>query len=284
MRNKLIAGLAAGFIAAVGIAVPAQAASATTADVSVLHAVPGLVVDVYVTPAGAVLTVDEVKTLDSFAPGTLAGPLSLPVGSYDIRVFGEDADPTGTPAIQALGVALSANTDYTVAAHLSESGDPVLTAFVNDLSNIAAGQGRLTVRHIAAAPTVDILANGAPLAGFTGLSNPNEAKGLVPAGSYTAGVAAAGTTDALIESPLAIKEGVNTIVYAWGSLEDDSLTLFVQEFSGLHSAPGGVDAGSAGLAADPSPTAVAWTIAGVIALLAAAGVTVLRVRSARSDR
>ena len=39
MRKKLLAGIAAGFIATVGVAAPAQAISATTADLYVLHAV-----------------------------------------------------------------------------------------------------------------------------------------------------------------------------------------------------------------------------------------------------
>jgi hypothetical protein len=49
-----------------------------------------------------------------------------------------------------------------------------------------------------------------------------------------------------------VAEGKNTIVYAWGSLEDDNLKLAVQTISGLHSPPHGVNAGEAGLAADRS--------------------------------
>ena len=66
MRNKVLAAIAAGFIATVGVAAPAQAISPTTADLYVLHAVPDLTVDVWVN--GAVL-------LEDFAPGTLTDPL-----------------------------------------------------------------------------------------------------------------------------------------------------------------------------------------------------------------
>ena len=81
------------------------------------------------------------------------------------------------------------------------------------------------------------------------LSNPDEEVLDLAAGTIDAAVAAAGTTDPVIGPvDVAVKEGVNTIVYAWGSLEDDNLDVAVQTISGLHSPPHGVDAGEAGLA------------------------------------
>ncbi len=168
MRNKLLAGLAAGFIATVGVAAPAQAISPTTADLYVLHAVPGLTVDVWVD--GAVL-------LEDFAPGTLTDPLDLPAGDYEVVVTAVN-DPITSPAIGPVTLTLAASTSYTAVAHLAADGTPTATLFTNDLSTIAAGQGRLTVRHTAAAPAVDVLANGAPA--FTNLTNPNEVKADLP--------------------------------------------------------------------------------------------------------
>lgn len=273
MRHKLLAGLAAGFIATVGVAAPAQAISPTTADLYVLHAVPDLTVDVWVN--GAVL-------LEDFAPGTLTDPLDLAAGDYEVVITAAD-DPITSPAIGPVTLTLAANTSYTAVAHLAADGAPTATLFTNDLSTTAAGQGRLTVRHTAAAPAVDILANGA--AAFTNLENPNEVKADLAAGTISAAVAATGTTDPVIgPADVAIQEGVNTIVYAWGSLEADNLALAVQTIDGLHSTPGGVHSGTAGLAADPNPTVVAFTIAGLIALLAAASVATLKVRAQRSSR
>ncbi|MET1044745.1 MAG: DUF4397 domain-containing protein, partial [Microbacteriaceae bacterium] len=49
------------------------------------------------------------------------------------------------------------------------------------------------------------------------------------AGSISAAVAAAGTTDPVIgPADVSVTEGVNTIVYAWGSLSDGTLGLAVQ--------------------------------------------------------
>ena len=90
MRNKIVAGAAIGVFAAVGVAMPAQAISATTADLYVLHAVPDLPVDVYVNGA---------LTLDDFQPGDLAGPLDLPAGVYTVAITAADAADDSAPAI-----------------------------------------------------------------------------------------------------------------------------------------------------------------------------------------
>jgi len=285
MHKKTLAGLAVGFIAAVGIAVPAQAApfvsSTANADVAVLHAVPGLTVDVYVVAADTVAPL-AAPAIANFVPSTLAENVSLPAATYDIYVFAAGAATTDltTAAITATDVVVPANTSITVVAHLNAAGAPTLTAFVNDVSRIPAGQGRLTVRHTAQAPAVDILANGA--VAFAGVTNPQEGMTLLPVGTIEARVNLAGTgTTAIGPAPVVIKEGVNTIVYAWGGTE--TLTVAVQEITGLHSSPGGVPSGQAGLAADPNPALLGLGAAGVLALLAAAAFAVFRVRAVRTE-
>jgi hypothetical protein len=73
-----------------------------------------------------------------------------------------------------------------------------------------------------------------------------------------------------------VQEGVNTIVYAWGSLEDDTLALAVQTIGGLHSTPGGVPSGQAGLAADTDPAPIALTIGALLAMLVAGALVAAR--------
>ena len=66
-------------------------------------------------------------------------------------------------------------------------------------------------------------------------------------------MALAGETDPVIgPADVTISDGKNTIVYAWGSAEDDNLKLAVQTVATGHSDPHGVNAGEAGLAADPA--------------------------------
>ena len=62
--------------------------------------------------------------------------------------------------LSANGVAVPAGANATVVAHLTADGKPALTPFVNDVSAVPAGQARVTVRHTAAAPAVDVRAAG----------------------------------------------------------------------------------------------------------------------------
>ncbi|MEP7762715.1 DUF4397 domain-containing protein [Sanguibacter sp. 25GB23B1] len=219
------------------LAVPAQADN-HVALLSVLHAVPDLTVDVWVN--------DEL-TLDDFAPGDLAGPLELPAGTYSVAITASDAVDASAPAIGPVDLALEAGMNYTAAAHLDAAGAPTATLFTNDISTTAPGEGRLTVRHVAAAPAVDVLAGGTAV--ISGLTNPAENVLNLPAGTVSASVAAAGTTAPVIgPADVNVAEGVNTIVYAWGSLEAGNLALATQTIEGLHSSPSGVPAGEVGLA------------------------------------
>jgi hypothetical protein len=239
--KRTAAALGAASLVTLGglTAVPAQAADGE-ATVSVLHAVPGLTVDVYANG-------DEL--IPDFEPGTLTDPLTLPAGTYDLQVFADgDTPDSADPAIEANGVEVPAGANATVVAHLDERGRPTLTPYVNDTSATAAGEARLTVRHTAAAPAVDVLANGDVL--FGGLANPDEQSGDVPAGTYSAAVALAGESDPVLgPTDVDLAEGTSTIVYAWGSAEEGNLDLAVQTIDGLHSSPSGVPGGETGAAA-----------------------------------
>ena len=104
----------------------------------------------------------------------------------------------------------------------------------------------------------------------------------------SASVAAAGTTTPVIgPADVDVAEGVNTIVYAWGSLDDANLALAVQTIGGLHSTPDGVPAGVAGLAATNAPGSgtAGWVITAAALLAAAAlGIATLGRRRAAEDR
>ncbi|TFD06691.1 DUF4397 domain-containing protein [Cryobacterium sp. TMT1-66-1] len=171
--------------------------------------------------------VDNTKVINDFEPGTLTKTLRIPAGSYTLAITAADAVDASAPVIGPVDFVVASGMNYTAVAHLSEAGVPTATLFTNDTSAPGAGQGRLTVRHVAAAPAVDVLANGAPA--ITGLTNPNESVLVLPVGTISAAVAAAGTTAALIgPADVVIAKRTNTIVYAWGSLADGTLALAVQ--------------------------------------------------------
>lgn len=255
MRKSVIAGLAAGALLGLVLGAPATAVENGKAELFVLHGVPDTPVDVYV---------NGTKTLPNFMPGSLEGPLNLEPGSYtfDITAVG---DPIGS-AILSASVPLAADTSYTAAAHLDAGGAAMISLFTNDISMTPSGEGRLTVRHVAAAPAVDILANGS--VAFPGLENPDEVKTTLPASTYSAAVNLAGTsTTAIGPADVTVTEGVNTIVYAWGSAADDNLALAVQPLNTM-GAPGGVNAGTAPLPSNDS-TPYVLIIVAALALVGA---------------
>ncbi|MFF7250280.1 DUF4397 domain-containing protein [Embleya sp. NPDC008237] len=259
-RRRAAAALGVGVLCASSVAFgTAPAHAADTATVSVLHGIPGPTVDVYANGR---------QLLPDFKPGTLTDPQQLPAGSYEVKVFKDNEGPAGTPALQKT-VDVPAGANATLVAHLGPDGTPMLSAFVNDTTPIAAGKARVTVRHVAAAPAVDVRADGTPV--FTNLTNPKEAKADVAAGTVKADVTLAGTsTVALGPADLNLAEGTNTIVYAYGGANDKSLALKTQTISGLHSAPGGVPAGESGAAAHSGAEGGSGTPAWAIGLGAAA--------------
>lgn len=255
--------------------IPSAQAADGDAQLSVLHAVPNLTVDVWV---------NGERTLDDFTPGSLAGPLDLPAGTYSVAITAADAADASSPAIGPVDLTLAGNTNYTAVAHLDASGAPTATLFTNDTAKTAAGEGRLTVRHVAAAPAVDVLAGGTAV--ITGLTNPNEKVLNLPAGTLSVAVAAEGTTTPVLgPADVPVTEGVNTIVYAWGSLADGNLALATQTIDGLHASPAGVPAGEVGLADTSSDngTALGAAAAASAGILAVGAVLYRRRSSARAD-
>lgn len=236
--------------AALMMAAPAQAAG--TATVSVFHGVPNTPVDVYAN--GKAL-------LKNFKPGTLTDPVKLPAATYDLKVTAVGAGADGKAVVQAKGVKVPADANITVVAHLTADSKPALTPYVNDTTKIEPGKARLTVRHDAAAPPVDVRSNGDVV--FGGLTNPDEADAVLPPGDLKADVALAGTdTVAIGPADVPLVEGKNTIVYAWGSAADKNLKLAVQTVSGMHSSPSGVPSGTGGAATSQADR---WMMAGGVA-------------------
>ena len=241
MRFRTLALAGAGVLALSSFARHPRPRRHGDAKLSVLHAVPGLTVDVYV---------DGERTINDFKPGTLAGPLELPGGTYSVAITAADAEDDSDPAIGPVDL------DRRGRRQLHRRRPPRRgrrpdrhRCSTNDTSTVDAGQGRLTVRHVAAAPAVDVLAGGEAV--IEGLSNPDEESLELDAGTVEASVAAAGTTDPVIgPADVTVKEATTTIVYAWGSLEDDNLKLAVQEVAADGGMPNGVPSGEAGLAAD----------------------------------
>jgi hypothetical protein len=270
MRIKTIALLALMIVATA--AAPAVGQT-TTGFVTVVHGIPGdggFPVDVYV---------NGDLTLESFTFETVTDALELPAADYDIEIFVAGSDPATSDPALADTVTLPAGASASIIAHLTETGDPTLSVFVNDVSNIAAGETRVTVRHTAAAPTVDVLANDGVL--IEGLSNPDGAAADVPADSYNVKVVPTGATEPVVfEADLDLAEGTSYIAYAIGSLDGDTFTVALQTITGLETPPAGVPSGTGGSAAsDASTPALLAMLLGGLFLVGLGGRSLARSRA-----
>ena len=201
--------------------------------VHLIHGIPDT--DVDVAAGGAVVipgfSFGDTQDLSGFAGQTLT----------DVEVLLAGTD---TVAIDVGDLAIPTSGNVTAIAHLDADGTPTVSIFVNDTSTIAAGEGRLVVRHTAAAPAVDILANGA--AAFTNVANGAEGSADLAAGTISAEVVPTGTTTPVVIGPadLPIEEGSSLIVYAVGSLDGDSLTVVTEVITGLGAVPNVVNTGN----------------------------------------
>lgn len=255
--RRLISLVAVSMMVAV-LAVPAGAQE--EARIHLIHGIPDTPVDVVA--GGEVVFGDfqfgDTQDLSALAGETLAGLQVVLAG-------------TDTVAIDAGDTALPASGNYTIIAHLDASGTPTLAVFDNDTSAIAAGEGRLTVRHVAAAPAVDVLANGS--VAFSNLSNPDGVSADLAAGTITAEVVPTGATEPVVIGPvdLPIEEGSSLIVYAVGSLEAGSITALTESITGLGSAPTAINTGNS-----PVESSVPVWAAGLGALLGVAAISARR--------
>ena len=261
-------------LAAVVVATTASTASAQTAPaarIHLLHGIPDVTVDVY---AGGEAVFEDFAFGDTQDLSALAGQTLTDV---EVRVAG-----TEDVAIDAGDVQLPASGNHTIVAHLDAEGTPTIGVFDNDTAQIAAGQGRLTVRHTAAAPAVDVLANGQ--AAFTNIVNGQEGKADLPVGTISASVVPTGATEPVVIGPadLGIQDGTSLIVYAVGSLEADTLSVLTESISGIGSSPTLVATGNSPVD-ETNGASWVWpvTLMGGV-LLAAGGIGARRLAMLRS--
>lgn len=175
------AGLAAGLVAA-----PANAAG--TAKLNVVHGIPGVAVKV---------CVDGKGVADSFRYGNTIVGATLPATTHTVRLVAAGKSCRAT-AILTSAYTLAAGRNYTIAANLNAAGTPNLKAFANNVQPTAAGKARLTVRHTAKAPAVNVWAGRAKLICGTQFTWGKSATLAVPAGTYSVKVTLPGSTKAVI--------------------------------------------------------------------------------------
>ena len=161
---------------------------------------------------------------------------------------------------------------------------PTVTPFENNTAMTADGQGRLTVRHTAEAPAVDLVVGEArPI---EGAANGASAELDLPAGEIAGAQLAPAGGDPIVDVPTVnLTAGTNLIVYAVGSLASDpaTFTFLTQEIEvGMEAAAGdGTPAPTAVNTGEPISDSVNTTVLAAAAgmMLLAGGAFALRRRS-----
>lgn len=208
-----------------------------TATVYVVHGIPGADLGPGFDPA---LPVDiEVEgvgcALQGFTFRSIAGPLSLPAGSYNINVKPANSTaPCSEPTLLPASATVAAGSAYSVVAHLLEGGAPAVSAFGIDLS-AAPGSARVIAHHTANAPAVDITLarNGSPRspsATLANVSNGAQASPLFRPGNWQLTIAAAGGSPVVVDAaPLQFRPFKAYLVFAVGSLTNSTFELLLKD-------------------------------------------------------
>ena len=147
--HKLLFVLTAGFLTLLALPATPAVAQASTGTVTVVHGVPDLVVDVYV---------NGDLTLEDFAPNTVTDPLTLPAGNYDlaglpVRRSTPPRPSAVRPRFRLAPTPASSPTSTPRAADAFRLRE----RRVDDRRGPSTSHRQAT----AAAPAVDVLANGA---------------------------------------------------------------------------------------------------------------------------
>lgn len=204
-----------------------QSADRSKATAYVVHGINGkdlglpeaLPVDVQVGDACA---------LTGFQFRSIAGPLSLPAGTYDVKVrLAATPACSGAVAISAPGLVLDAGANVSIVAHLDDAATaaPTASVFANDVT-IAFGRSRAIARHAAAFGGVDVLVDGK--VAFADLTNGEQGTATLRPGNHTLAIAPAGTTGAVFEKELRFKPFTVYAAYAVGTPANGTFEVLLQ--------------------------------------------------------
>ncbi|HZQ71264.1 MAG TPA: DUF4397 domain-containing protein [Terriglobales bacterium] len=211
----------------------ATGAHAQTASVYVVHGIDGRDLGLDQSLPVDVLANGSICLLQNFTFGTVAGPVALDPGSYNLQIsLANTTSPCANPAVITADVIFSAGESASVIANLDANGAPTANKYTEDLSPVAKGMSRVLVHHDAWAPAVDIklrLTNTKKTAMFTNVENPESADAAVKSGCWRVAIFPAGDkTPVLGPLPLKLKENHAYLVYAVGSLTNNTLTLITK--------------------------------------------------------
>lgn len=197
--------------------IPQTTSAQSSADLTLVHGIPGTTVD---------LSVDGTVVIDSFVPGSLANISSFAGQTLqNVTITDDDTGDVVIGPISSFEIPDSGS--HSIVAHLDDEGTAVISTFENNTDEATTAEARLTLRHTAEAPAVDlIIGDQRPIVGAT---NGQSAELELPDGTVSdAQLAPTGDVAIAEIATLDLAANTNTIVYAVGSADDDTLDFVVQ--------------------------------------------------------
>jgi len=193
---------------------PVAAAAAVRQQVTVVQALLGTEVDVWVDGQRQVAGLDATR---------LAAGLELPVGRHQFafRLAGDDPD---APPLAVRDIEVEEGAPLAVVVHLDADGAPTVTTFTDPGAEGAGpGSARLTVRHVGLGGPVDVRLGAEQLA--PDLAPGDEASSVVPAGRGVVDVRFVEGGATIPPVDVQLEDGGSAVLYVTGSPEDGSATV-----------------------------------------------------------
>lgn len=213
--------------------------------VNVVHGIPGLPAPVTVTANG--------NSLFTFDYRDIRNQLVVPPGTYAFAVL-----LNGSPVLNRTDT-VQRGDDVTIVAHLNNAGAPTLSAFANDLSPLPAIASRLTIRHLAQAPAVDVVAihSGGAVTTVPNLTNGTSVTTTYGIGNTAVDLRPAGTST-VVFGPLGFRAAINVSYQfiAVGSLSGGTFDVLTLQRDLTPAVPAEISTTTGGWNCGPSISAV----------------------------
>jgi Domain of unknown function (DUF4397) len=173
-----------------------------------------------------VLLNDEVCYERGLTFGTIAGPLTLAPGSYDVKVSAANSlAPCSNSPIVDSTVTLTSGENVSAVLALASGGTPTLDTFTNKFTPVAANSGRILFALAADSPAVQvILENTTTKKLYTYSVNPGSLLNVtLPSGTYALEVNQATTT--IASTTFDLYSQAATMVFAVGQASNGTVNL-----------------------------------------------------------
>ncbi len=237
------------------------------AAIQILHGVPKTPVDLYV---------NGKSLATNFTTGSIAGPVKLAPGNYDVALYAaipnapKDASARTDAAVLAKSITVGTD-PATVVAYVGQDGKPAVGAFTERFGTLPAGKSRILVRHLMSFGPAEVFLNGKSI----GTLKPgDEASADLAAGSALVELKGPDGT-VVYKATVKVPAGELASFTAIGSPGDKSAELMLQRFTGLQAAPASVPTGDSGLLGLGEDQTGLRLVYGVMILLALSGGFVL---------